>query len=80
MLKVFFQDILDASEKWDSDSILKAQGLLTFFSKVTDPVSFNCILKNILIQLWAFQYIANKSLDINYCTKKIKNFLKISKK
>jgi hypothetical protein len=50
VLKVFFQDILDASEEWDSDAILKAQGLLTFFSKVTDPVSFNCILKNILLQ------------------------------
>ena len=28
MLKAFFQDILDTSDEWDSDAILKAQGLL----------------------------------------------------
>jgi hypothetical protein len=74
MLKAFFQDILDASDEWDSDAILKAQGLLTFLEKQQTQFLLAVFSQIFCYSDVLFNTLQTKSLDISYCAKKIKEF------
>lgn len=73
LLVEFFQEVLDTSDEWDGDTVLKAQGFLSFLCTFNTRFLLAVFSKVFSFSDTVFNILQTKSLDIKYCAKKVED-------
>lgn len=76
MIIMFFRHVLDHSADWDNDTVIKAQGFLSFLQKYQTRFLLNVFSEIFSLTDVLFNILQTKSMDITYCAKKVEETTK----
>lgn len=71
LLVEFFQQVLDTSDEWDGNTVLKAHEFLSFLCNFNIRLLLAVFSKVFSFSATVFNILQTKSLAIKYCAKKV---------